>query len=406
MYYQGYKVRLLPTAEQEKLFFEKANAVRFIWNYGLAFQLNLFQENKPHISDYKLMSVIRELKKQEEYSWLEKVGSHIINQTCLDLGQAFQKFFTYRKSGGPKYRKRCTDFTALNLIGHPKFKTKKHCKVTFPVRGERTRFYDEEHCSDYMARTWGSRNLVLIENVGCVRYQSKFNLFSFSEKVCNPRVSLVGNKWILSFTIEQDENQVQLHDYSCGIDVGVKNLATVSCGGNIMVFKNPNKNFHIQREKKRLLRLKHRAFSCQEDSKRRDKAFARYLKLSRHINNSRENYTHECSSKVIKMLPRRIVVEQVNINSWAKPGSIVMNFDIYQSNVGKFLRQLEYKAQNNGIQFIKADKYYPSSQICSCCGFRQGKLSLDTRIFRCSSCGLELDRDVNAAINLEHYSYK
>lgn len=349
------------------------------------------------------MKKLRQLKNQDEYKWLESTGGFIINQVCIDLQHAYQCFYDYRKLGGPKYSKHCKVFDFYHLLKHPKFKSKKNNKIKFPVRYDRTVFYTKENCqTKKMQKYIGT---VAVENCETVKYQTNYDVNQFNGKVKNARVSLVNGKWILSFVVETDENQVLLNDYSCGVDVGIKNLATVSCNGEVKVYKNINKTAAMKKKQKKLKRLQRKVSKCQKDSKRRQKAKDKYSSYSKHLSNIRQNYIHNCSADIIKKLPKRIVVETVSELSWMKNKQHNINREVQYSGVSEFLRQLEYKPQNNGIKFVKADKYYPSTQLCSCCGNRK-KLNLNERIYYCDVCGLEIDRDVNAAINLEHYNYK
>lgn len=404
MFYKGYKVRLLPTPEQEKLFHLKSNASRFVWNWALGYQMKRFENQQPLLSKFDLMKELRQLKNNDEnFKWIEPAGAFIINQIILDLNNAYQVFFNYRKTGGKKYSRYCKIFDSYHLIKHPKFKSKKDNKVKFPVRYDRTTFYTKENCSsDIMKKYIGT---VSVEGCNTVKYQTNYNVNQFNGRIKNARVSLVNGKWILSFVVETDENQVVLNDYSCGVDVGIKNLATVSCNGEVKVYENINKTISMKKKQKRLKRLNRQLSKCQKKSKRRQKAKDKYLIYSEHLSNIRQNYLHNCSADIIKKYPQRIVVETVSELSWLKDKLHSINREVQFSGVSEFLRQLEYKSQNNGIKFVKADKYYPSTQICSCCGNRK-KLNLNERIYYCDICGLEIDRDVNAAKNLEHYSYK
>lgn len=404
MFYKGYKIRLLPTPEQEKLFYLKSDASRFVWNWALGYQMKRFENQQPLLSKFDLMKELRQLKNNDDsFKWIEQAGAFIINQIVLDLNNAYQRYFDYRKSGGPKYSKHCKTFDVYHLIKHPKFKSKKDNKVRFPVRYDRTTFYTKENClSDTMQKYIGT---VSIEGCNTVKYQTNYDVNQFNGKVKNTRVSLVNNKWILSFTVETDENQVQLNDYSCGIDVGIKNLAIVSCNSEVKIYKNINKTAAMKKKQKKLKRLQRKVSGCQKDSKRRQKAKYKYSSYLKYLSNIRQNHIHNCSADIIKKYPQRIVVETVSELSWMKNKQHDINREIQYSGVSEFLRQLEYKSHMNSIKFVKADKYYPSTQLCSCCGARK-KLNLNERTYHCDTCGLEIDRDVNAAINLEHYNYK
>lgn len=404
MFYKGYKIRLLPTPEQEKLFYLKSDASRFVWNWALGYQMKRFENQQPLLSKFDLMKELRQLKNtDEDFKWLQPLGKVVCDQVVLDLSNAYQSFFGYRKSDGQKYSKYCKKFDCYHLLKHPKFKSKKNSKIKFPARHESVTFYTKENCLTNTMQKY--IRTVNIENCGCVQYQTNYDVNQFNGKVHSARISLVNNKWILSFTVETDENQVLLNDYSCGVDVGIKNLATVSCNNKVKVYKNINKTALMKKKQKKLKRLQRKISKCQKDSKRKQKARYEFQQYSLHIKNIRHNYIHNCSADIIKKYPQRVVVETISELSWLKNKLHDINREVQFSGVSEFLRQLEYKSQNNGIKFIKADKYYPSTQICSCCGNKH-KLNLNERTYHCDVCGLEVDRDVNAAKNLEHYSYK
>lgn len=403
--YKGYRVRLLPTKEQEEKLLKKCDIARFVWNWCLDYQMKNFEAGNSYIKRFDMYKIFTaEKNTNEELAWLRDLAGSIINLKCADLDKAFNEYFAYRKAGGKKYSNKCKIHDVYHLIKHPKFKSKKKSTQRFPMRNDRLYFITENNITE----NWKKKyiNHVNIENVGYVKFQTTFDTRLFIEsKIWNPRISLVGDKWILSFTVETDENQVELNDYSCGVDVGIKQLAVVSCNDEIKKYENINKTNHLKKEQKRLKRLQRKFMKCEKDSKRREKAKQQYFNLSRHINNSRKNYIHNCSADIIKMKPNRIVVENISVRSWYIKCSHNINREIHFSNIYEFLRQLEYKSQNNKIKFVKADKYYPSTQLCSGCGNRQ-KLNLNQRVYICPVCGLEIDRDVNAAINLEHYNYK
>nr|CAI9751430.1 transposase [uncultured phage]CAI9752316.1 transposase [uncultured phage] len=405
MYYKGYKIRLLPTPEQEQNLKLKCNISRFVWNWCLAYQMKNFENGNKYIKRYDFTKIfVQEKNNNEDLAWLRNHVGSIINLRIADLDKSFHEFFEYRKSGGLKYSKNCKVFDMYHLIKHPKFKSKRDSNM-FPMRKDRLSFYTKNNAD----MPWKIKyiNHVNIENIGYIKFQTHYdtNLFLDGSKIWNPRISLVNGKWILSFTVETDENQVQLNNYSCGVDVGIKNLATVSCNGEVKIYKNINKTAAMKKKQKKLKRLQRTMSKCQKYSKRRQKAKNKYSKYSKHLSNIRQNYIHNCSADIIKKLPERIIVESVKVKSWQKAKLIDVNREVQYSNVYEFLQQLEYKSHNNGIKFIKADKYYPSTQLCSCCGTRK-KLNLNERIYYCDVCGLEIDRDVNAAINLEHYNYK
>lgn len=187
MFYKGYKIRLLPTPEQEKLFYLKSDTSRFVWNWALGYQMKQFENQQPLLSKFDLMKELRQLKNTDDsFKWIEQAGAFIINQIILDLNTAYQRYFNYRKSGGQKYSKYCKTYNVYNLLHHPKFKSKKNNKVRFPVRYDRTTFYTKENClSNAMQKYIGT---VSIEGCNTVKYQTNYDVNQFNGKVKNARV--------------------------------------------------------------------------------------------------------------------------------------------------------------------------------------------------------------------------
>ncbi|WP_153016304.1 RNA-guided endonuclease InsQ/TnpB family protein, partial [Clostridium tepidiprofundi] len=124
--------------------------------------------------------------------------------------------------------------------------------------------------------------------------------------------------------------------------------------------------------------------------------------LHRRLSNIRSNHLHQATTKIVKTKPSRVVMETLNIKSMMKNRHL--SKAIAQQGLYEFKRQLKYKCEFYGIKFVEADKWYPSSKICSECGHKKTKLSLSERTYICEKCGLVIDRDFNASINLSRYS--
>ena len=126
--------------------------------------------------------------------------------------------------------------------------------------------------------------------------------------------------------------------------------------------------------------------------------------LYRKLSSIRLNHVHQATSHIVKQLPKGIVIEDLNVRGMMKNKHLAKH--IQNSMFYEFRRQLEYKCSRYGIQLVVADRFYPSSKACSCCGFIKSDLKLKDRVYRCNSCGLEIDRDLNAAGNLANYFYR
>ncbi|MBK3494982.1 transposase [Viridibacillus sp. YIM B01967] len=236
------------------------------------------------------------------------------------------------------------------------------------------------------------------------------------EKYSNPRISYDGRNWFLSVGYEIEYEKVELTDEKLGIDVGVKELAVVSNG---KFYKNVNKTKEVKRLEQKLKREQKQLSRKIEaniightknrkpiyktplkDTKNIQKQNAEIRQLHKKLTDIRTNHLHQCSNEIVKTKPSRIVMECLNIKGMMKNKHL--SKAIAKQKLYEFKRQIQYKCQKYGIEFIEADKWFPSSKTCSCCGQIKSDLKLKDRLYVCS-CGLELDRDLNASINLENY---
>ncbi|MPM11091.1 IS607 family transposase ISCbo9 [bioreactor metagenome] len=174
--------------------------------------------------------------------------------------------------------------------------------------------------------------------------------------------------------------------------------------------KNINKTKRVKKLKKRLRRLQRQVSRKYEANKEGNKfvktnniiKLEKQIKLLyRKLSNIRKNHIHQATNKIIKMYPFRIVMENLNVSGMMKNKHL--SKAIAEQGFYEFIRQIKYKCEFNKIKFIQVDKFYPSSKTCSCCGSVKKDLKLKDRVYRCEKCGLEIDRDKNASINLGNY---
>jgi len=376
------KIKLLPNQKQEQLLWEHVNTSRFVWNWGLAFEEGLFKNGEKHLSGYSLKKELVKLKQQEDFKWLNKVSSQTLSGIVLDLDIAYKRFF----------EKKCNK---------PKFKKKFKAKSKFPIRYDRMYF---------------KNNCVNIEKIGKIKYQTDYALpQGIKCRFSNPRIKYENNKWILSFGIEFEKQEQELTNNSMGIDLGIKDLATISFGDKKIVFKNINKTKKVKKLKSKLKHLQ-RKVSRKYHTNNKKKVFDKnwhksnsILKTEKQIkdiygrlSNIRKNYTHHCTTELVKLYPCRIVMEDLNIIGMMKNKHL--SKAILEQTLYEFKRQIKYKCEWNGIEFVQAGRFYPSSKTCSECGHIKKDLKLSDRIYKCNCCGFEIDRDYNASINLMNYS--
>lgn len=367
------KIRLYPTKEQEILFYKHINCQRYIYNWALNLNNELYRKNKKKYSSTVLCKMLTQYKKQEV--WLSEVSNATLKESIRNLDKAYTNFYKGR----------------ANL---PKFKSKKKSKLNFYSRYDKIKFY--------------KNNTVNLEKIGKVKYKSSYDIaLTQIVKFSNPHVSYNGRCWILTVGVSVDSEMHKLTNEVIGIDLGIKELAICSNG---MMFKNINKDLAIKKLEKRLKRLQRKVSKKYELNKegRSYRKSNNIIKLENKINrlyrklhNIRLNYIHQTTSTIVKTKPCMVVMEDLCIKDMMKNKSIAK----YVSKLGlyEFIRQMKYKCEWNNIKFIQVDRYYPSSKICSNCFNIKKDLKLSDRTYYCEKCGLTIDRDFNASINLMNY---
>ena len=369
---RSFKIRLYPTKEQEILFKKHIGAERYIYNWGLALNNKLYKTEKKKYSTNDLGKILTRYKK--ECLWLNEISNATLKNSIRNLDKAYTNF----------YKKRAE---------LPKFKSKKHCKLSFYSRYDQIYFKNET---------------VNLEKIGKVKYKSSYDIdLTRISKFSNPHVSYNGRCWILTLGIETKTEEVKLTNEVVGIDLGIKDLAICS---NNMIFKNINKTKVVKNLEKRLCRLK-RKVSKKYDMNKEGRSYIktsniikleeRIRKLHRKLKNIRQDYIHKSTTSIVKTKPCKVVMEDLNVKGMMK--NKCLSKAIQQQNLYEFIRQMKYKCKWLGIEFVQVDRFYPSSNTCSCCGNIKRDLKLSERTYICKECGLVIDRDLNASINLANY---
>lgn len=370
---KGIKVRLYPTKQQEILMWKSVGAMRFIYNWTLDRQNENYKNKGKFISDNDLRKELTQLKKTDDYKWLNELSSNLIAQAVKDSCDSYKKFFK-------------------GLSNYPKFKTLRKSKSSFYVR------YD---------RLYPTETNVNFEKIG--RIKIKPNQIPLGVKCSNPRCIYDGKYWYITISIESNENQVKLNkDLSIGIDLGIKDLAICSNG---FTSKNINKSKEVKRLEKKIKKLQRQISHKYEINKIGNKFIKtqNIIKLQKQIKlvyrrlfNIRHNHIHQTTNKIIKENPYRIVIEDLDVKKMMKNRYLAKS--IQKQCFYEVRRQLEYKCKFNGIELTVVSRWYPSSKTCSCCGNIKKDLKLSDREYICESCGLVIDRDFNASLNLANYT--
>jgi len=367
------KVRLEPNNKQLSKLFQSAGTARWAYNWTLARQEENYKNGGKFIKDGDLRKELTQLKQTEELKWLNDYSNNITKQAIKDSCDAYYKFFK-------------------GLSEKPRFKSRKKSQPKFYQDTEKIKFQDGK---------------VRLEKIGWVTL-SETDRIPENVKHTNPRVKQDGLNWYVTVGIEAVQEPIELTGESIGIDVGVKDLAI--CSNIEKPYKNINKTKKIKKIEKKLRRLQRKVSSKYEKNKegRSYVKTSNIIKLEKNIrkahkklDNIRTDYKHKVTTEIVKTKPSRIVMESLNISGMMKNKHL--SKAIAQQGLFEFKTMLQYKSNKHGIEFVEADKWYPSSKTCSECGYVKTKLSLSEREYRCEYCGIEIDRDRNASINLSRY---
>jgi putative transposase len=364
---QGYTFELAPNREQRVQLAKSVGASRFVYNWGLAESEAAYEATgkRPKHSDLKKQLV--ELKKSDA-PWLYEVSAHIGQQALVDLERAFDRFFKGLKGAGPK-------------SGFPKFKRK----------GERdsARFYEV---------TLEERHLRL-PNVGRVRLKESCSDRGFEGRVLSATVRRRADRWFVSLCVERERElpepkpALRASDV-VGVDLGLKSAAVIHDGS---ATRSVEPQRALRKNLKKLRRLDRQLARKQKGSANREKAKLRRSRLHYKIACQRQDQLHQLSSSLART-KSVIVLEDLHVRGMQRNKRLALS--VSDAGFGELRRQLAYKSEWYGATLVVADRFFPSSKLCSGCGTIKDTLSLSERQYDCDVCGLSLGRDENAAINL------
>lgn len=357
----AHRIALDPANKQRTYFARASGTARFAWNWALAewqrqHAARREDQSLPAPSDAGLRRQLNGLKR-EQFPWMFDVTKCAAQEAIIDLGGAFRSFFEKRGR-------------------YPRFK-KKGVRDSFCAANEAGTF-----------RTDGKR--IKLPVVGWVRMREELR---FSGKLKRVTISREADRWFASVMVEAaDIAPAEQPSDAVGIDLGVTTLATLSRGEPI-----PGPKAH----KALLGRLRRTSRSLsrkRKGSANRRKAKAKLARLHVRIANVRRDATHKATTMLAKTYAR-IGIEDLHVRGMARNRRLARS--IMDGGFFEFRRQLAYKAKFYGATIVVADRWFPSSKTCSCCGSVKTELALSQRHYLCDACGFEASRDLNAAINLE-----
>ena len=357
------KVMLLPNNKQRTKLFQSAGVARWAYNWTLAKQQENYKNGGKFISDGELRKELTQLKKTEEFSWLNNYSNNITKQSVKDACLAYQRFFKHQSE-------------------FPKFKSKRKSTPSFYIDTCKIEF---------------SENKVKLEKLTDSKKlnKQKFNWIKLAEKnrtplnckYYNPRVTFDGINFWVSVGVDYEENTEQPINDGIGIDIGIKDLAICSDGNT---YKNINKTKRIKKLKKKKRRLQRKVSKKYLKNKKGGsycktrniiKCEKEILKLNHRLTNIRHNYLNQVTSEIIKREPKFIVLEDLNVKGMMKNRHLAKA--VQEQCFYEFYRQIQYKSLWNNINFITADRWFPSSKLCSVCGNIKKDLKLSDRTYIC-----------------------
>ena len=374
---------LIPNNKQKTKLFQYANTARFAYNWALGREKDNYKNGGKFISDGDLRKEFTQLKKTDEYSWLNSVSNNVTKQAIKDACESYKDFF----KGYTKF---------------PRFKSKKHSVPKFYQDNVKIQFTDT-HVKVEGFATSKKKNK---QKLNWIRLAEHGRIPTENVKYMNPRIKYDGLNWWITVGIEYENSTSLPLNEGIGIDLGIKDLAICS---DENTYKNINKSQKVKKLEKRKRRLQ-RSVSRKYEKNKKGGSYCKtsniikrekeLLKLNHRLTNIRQDYLHQTTTEIVKTKPSYIVLEDLNVKGMMKNRHL--SKAVQQQCFGEFRRQIEYKSVWNNIPVIIADRFFPSSKLCSCCGNIKKDLKLSDRIYKCK-CGNVIDRDYQASLNLKRY---
>ena len=378
---RAYKIEINPTDEQKSKIHRTIGVSRFVYNFYIARNKEIYQRKGKFISgmDFSKWLNNEYIPNNQEVKWIKEVSSKATKQAIMNGDKAFRDFFKKAK-------------------GFPKFKKKKNQDVKA--------YFPKNNKTDWTLE----RHRVKIPTLGWVRLK-EFGYIPINSVVKSGTVSQKADRYYVYILVEDDYIEVSKStNEGVGIDLGVKEFAVCSEGSK---FKNINKTSTFKKVEKKLKREQRKLSRKYESLKIRNKnikegratgqniqkQIVKVQKLHQRLTNIRTNYINKTVSKIVKQKPSYVTIEDLNVKGMMK--NKYLSKAIASQKFFEFKTKLMSKCKQNNIELRIVDRFYPSSKTCSNCGKIKKDLKLSDRIYKCD-CGFTIDRDLNASINLKN----
>ena len=357
--HKAYKVRLYPNGQQVELMRKTFGCCRYVYNHTLAIRNDAYKKTGVSLSGNDCKKLLPQMKADDP--WLKEVDSTALQASIEDMDAAFKRFFDGRKAG--------------KRVGYPRFKSKRHCRDSFTCKMSLA-------VSDKAVKL---PKLGWVRAVVSVPVVGKIGHITVSE----PKTG----KFFACIAVETAVAEMPKTGKSVGIDLGIKDLLVSSDG-----YKYDNQRY-LKHLEKQLARAQRKLSRKPKGSNRREKQRIRVALIQERIANQRLDYIHKVTTELVRNYDV-ICIEDLNVKGMMANHHLAKA--IADASFGEVSRQLQYKAAWYGKNVILVGRFYPSSQLCHCCGYRNPAIKdLGIREWVCPNCGAQHDRDINAAINIK-----
>jgi putative transposase len=359
-----YNYRLYPTPGQRTALARAFGCARVVFNDALRARQEAFYAGIPYRTDAELSARLTAAKASPERAWLGQVSAVVLQQALADLNAAYRNFFASVKGAhkGPK-------------VGQPRFRSRKD-------RRQAIRF-TRNAC--FRVTQGGKLRLPKIGDVP-VRWSRPLPSKPSSVTVIKDS----SGRYFASFVIEAEPGPLSETDTVTGIDLGLTHFAVLSDGRKIA---SPG---FLRRAEEKLRRAQKVLSRKQRGSKNREKARIKVARAHIRVTDARRDFHHQLSTALIRD-NQAVAVEDLAVKALARTR---MAKSVHDAGWSAFVCMLEYKARLYGRRFYRVGRFEPTSQACSACGVKDGRKPLHVRAWQCEGCGVWLDRDINAAVNV------